>query len=308
MKLLIINNLASGYGDGAVYDFVRVFLKDGDEACIRCTDGTTDIANMLGDASNFDAVVAAGGDGTVTAVAYTLAYSKVPILPLPVGTANLLANNLSSPYEPPALAKMPRMMNVVDFDLGEIEAEGVKHGFGVMAGAGYDATIMHDAKPAKKLLGPIAYFKAAAMNVLPQVSKIRFSIDDGPVQECDGLGVLLVNFSKIQFDIAVTHGNDPCDGMLDVVILKTETAFGLIPVLIAGILDREGDYPNRSDSLDIHRGKKVHVEADPPMHIQFDGEYPELETPFDARILPGAGRFILSEAGFEHFSRSRKSS
>ena len=65
MKLLIINNLASGYGEGAVYDFIRSLARDGDEVCVRSTDGTTDLRGMLDDASSFDAVVASGGDGTV---------------------------------------------------------------------------------------------------------------------------------------------------------------------------------------------------------------------------------------------------
>ena len=49
MKLLVINNLASGYGEGAIYDFMRSFAADGD-------------------AKDFDAVIAAGGDGTVATV------------------------------------------------------------------------------------------------------------------------------------------------------------------------------------------------------------------------------------------------
>ena len=31
MKLLIVNNLASGFRDGAIYDFMRAFASDGDE-------------------------------------------------------------------------------------------------------------------------------------------------------------------------------------------------------------------------------------------------------------------------------------
>ena len=72
MKLLIVNNLASGFGEGAIYDFVRSFVSDGDEVCIRSTDGTTDLASLLDNASAYDAVIASGGDGTVAAVCYEL--------------------------------------------------------------------------------------------------------------------------------------------------------------------------------------------------------------------------------------------
>ena len=53
MKLLVINNLASGFGEGSVYDFIRSFARDGDEVCVRSTDGTTDVRDLLGDAEAF---------------------------------------------------------------------------------------------------------------------------------------------------------------------------------------------------------------------------------------------------------------
>lgn len=301
MKLLVINNLNSGYGEGAIYDFIRVFAHDGDEVCLRCTDGSTDLTTMLEGAENFDAVVASGGDGTVAAISYSLAHTGIPVLPFPAGTANLLALNLASPNETHALAKLIRTDRTLDFDLGEISAGGITHGFVIMAGAGYDAAIMRDAKPNKRLLGSMAYFSAAIANASAQ--KSRFFIDlDGRQFESEGLGVLLVNFAKLQFDLAVTHENEPRDGVLGVVVLKAENAFGLIPALIATVLDRDGEHPDRTESLEIFYAQKVRVEADPPMEIQFDGEATGLTTPFSARVLPGAARFYVSEEGFELFA------
>lgn len=302
MKLLVVNNLASGYGDGSVYDFMRMAALDGDEVVVRCTDGTTPIESLVKDASAYDAVIAAGGDGTVASIAHALAFSGIPILPFPAGTANLFANNLLTPYEPHALAQLVRDPHVLDFDLGLISCAEGEYGFGIMAGAGYDATIMHDAKPTKRILGSMAYFQAAIANALPRTSKLTLDID-GRIVRTVGLGVLLVNFSKIQFDITITHGNEPRDGTLDVVILKAESAFGLIPALIAGILDRDGDFPARTDSLEIHRAHTVTVTADPPMQIQYDGEVPGPMTPFTARVLEHAARFIVSEEGLELFGK-----
>ncbi len=294
VKLLVVNNLVSGYADGSIYDFVRAFARDGDEVCLRSTDGTTDLRDLLDDAASFDGVVASGGDGTVAVVSHLLANTGVPILPFPAGTANLLALNLALPNEPHALAKLPREGTTLDFDLGEIEVAGQRFGFGMMAGAGYDATIMRGAEPNKQLLGPMAYFSAALTNPMPQVS--HFPIDlDGQRVECEGLGILVINFSKLQFDISVTHENQPRDGMLDVVVLRANNAFELIPALVAGMLDRGGDFPDRTDSLEIHQAHRVHVEADPPKEVQYDGEVTQLTTPFTAHVLPRAARFYVSE-------------
>ena len=301
MKLLVINNLASGFGEGSVYDFIRSFARDGDEVCVRSTDGTTDVRDLLGDAEAFDAVVASGGDGTVATVSYRLANTGVPILPFPAGTANLLAANLASPMEPHALAKLVREERTLDFDLGEIEVDGHRFGFGIMAGAGYDAAIMHGAAPAKRLLGPMAYFSAALANPLPQTSRFKLDLD-GEHVESEGLGILLVNFSKIQFDITVTHDNEPRDGVFDVVVPKAQNAFELIPALLAGLLDRGGDFPDRTGSLEIHRAREVRVEADPPMEVQYDGEATNLTTPFTAHIMRRAARFFVSEEGWDLFA------
>ncbi len=296
MKALIINNLASGYRDGSIYDFMRAFTQDGDEVCMRSTDGATPIEGLLRDASEFDLVVASGGDGTVATVAYALANTKVPLLPYPAGTANLLSLNLAEPNEPHALAKLARRCETLDFDVAEIESAGEKHGFMIMAGAGYDATIMESAAPNKKLFGPMAYFLAAGANIAPQHSKITVTID-GVRHETEGLGVLVINFSKIQFDISFTHTNQPRDGKLDVAVLKAKNAVELLPAMLAAMLDRDGEFPERGDALELYQGTEVTVEADPAFDMQYDGEVTKKSTPFTARILPGACRMVVSDEG-----------
>lgn len=302
MKLLVINNLASGYGEGAIYDFMRSFAQDGDEVVMRCTDGSSDLRLFLHDAEKFDVVVASGGDGTVATVTYLLADTGIPVLPFPAGTANLLAMNLASPAEPHALAKMTREMRCMDFDIGEIELANGEHvGFSIMAGAGYDATIMKGAAAGKKLLGPMAYFTSAFTNVTPQYADFTITIDGTEVKS-SGVGVLIVNFSKIQFDLSVVHENLPRDGEFDVVILNTKDAFGLLPALFSCILDRSGEFPERSDALQIFRGREIVVDADPELLMQYDGEVTSLTTPFSVRMLPSAARFVVSEDCLKVFS------
>ncbi|MEG1560893.1 MAG: diacylglycerol kinase family protein [Raoultibacter sp.] len=301
MKLLIINNLNSGFGEGSIHDFMRAFTRDGDELCLRSTDGTTALASLLEDARDFDAIIASGGDGTVASVCYLLRDSGVPILPFPAGTANLLALNLASPLETHALGKMVRQGKQLDFDMGEIEVGEKRFGFSIMAGAGYDATIMHGAAHTKHILGPMAYVSAAIANPMPQKSHFTLTLD-GETIESDGMGILLINFSKIQFDLSVTHTNSPRDGVLDVVILKATYALQLIPALVAAALDREGDFPDRSDALEIHCARSIEVVADPPMEVQFDGETTNTYTPFKAHILDKATRLIVSDEGYDLFA------
>lgn len=301
MKVLVVNNLLSGYGEGAVYDYIRSMMRDGDSVVLRATDGTTPLRELLRDAANFDFVVASGGDGTVAGVAYELAGSGIPIQLIPAGTANLLAMNLLLPNEPHALAKLASGGATMDFDLGEIEVDdGKKFGFSIMAGAGYDAIIMKDAAATKRVLGELAYFKAALTNPTPQFAQFTLEMDDRVV-ETEGVGVLLINFSRIQFDIAVVHENLPRDGMFDVVVMHTRDAWGLIPAFIACVLDRDGSYPDRGEGVEVYRTSKIRISSNPPLSIQYDGEVSTYTTPFTAQVLPGAARFIVTPEALELF-------
>jgi len=300
MRLLIINNLASGFGEGSIYDFMRSIIRDGDEVVMRATDGTTDFRTFLTDAKEFDAVVAAGGDGTVATVGYLLANTGIPLLPFPSGTANLLAQNLCSPIEPHALAQLLKNGKILDFDLGEITVNNNRYGFGVMSGCGYDSIIMENANPNKRLLGPLAYFSAAFTNTNVQTSQITLNLD-GQTIETEGFGILIINFSKIQFDISITHNNLPRDGELDVAILKGKNALELLPALISAMLDRDQSFPERGSSIEFYSAKEISIVADPPMEMQYDGEVTHQTTPFYARVLPHAVRFIISDEGYDMY-------
>ena len=122
MKLLIVNNLASGFRDGAIYDFMRAFASDGDEICVRCTDGDTDLADFLRDAEDFDAVVAAGGDGTVNYAVNAMKRKglDIPIGVIPAGTANDFAGAVGMSREPLEAARQIASGAVDRVDVGRV--------------------------------------------------------------------------------------------------------------------------------------------------------------------------------------------
>ena len=303
MKVLVIHNLRSGLRNGAIYDFIRMYAEDGDSFTVRTFGSQTPLASLLTDAAEFDFVVASGGDGTISSVAYELRDTDIPILPFPSGTANLLAMNLFEPNEPHALCKVTDEALTLNFDLGELETnEGIKRGFSMMAGCGYDELIMRTATQHKRLLGDVAYFEAAFQNPTPQVSEFTLTID-GETITSSGIGVVVANFSKMQFEVMVSDENLPRDGMLDVVILKTENAFQLLPVVMAKVFDHSGALAKKVGGLELYRGKEIRIEANPNMQVQYDGEPTDLQTPLTIRCLPQATRFIVSQECLKHFSQ-----
>lgn len=301
MKLLVLNNLDAGPGDGAIYDFIRLFSKAGDEVVVRLADGNSDFTEMLKDASCFDIVVASGGDGTIARVCYELRYSGTPIFIFPSGTANLISQNIMQPVELPALAKLAREGKTMNFDLGEFDFESHKEGFMMMAGCGFDADIMATASGLKERLGPVAYLRAAFENATPTVSRIELEVD-GEKIESEGVGVLAMNFSKVQFDVSFGISNLPSDGLLDVCILATQNAWELLPSAIGAAFDKTGKALEQSNALKYYRGKEIRVHTSPQLNVQYDGEATNYTSPFTIRALPAATCLVVSEECIDAFS------
>lgn len=293
MHILIVVNTQAGGGDAGLYDYVRALGTRQAEVTLRFCDGTRSLEELVADAAAFDRVVAAGGDGTASAVSYALRDTGIPVLVYPAGTANLLSLNLNMPVEPRTLAEVTFSGAQVAFDLGEIEhsdtLEGAprRSGFAIMAGAGYDAAIIASAQPLKSTLGAAAYLVAAVTNLAPTASQFELDID-GELISSDGIAVLIVNFGRLQFDLPVAYGADPRDGLFQVAVMRTRNVAGLIPAVVAAFSGAE-----KVPGIDVYAGAEVTVSAYPPLRMQYDGEVADALTPFQARVLPKAATLLL---------------
>jgi len=305
MRVLIVHNPRSGLRDGSIFTFIRHISQSVDELVLRVLDDETSIADLLSDATAFDMVVIAGGDGTISAACYELRNTKVPVLPFPAGTGNLLAANLDMPIEPLAIANIAKANLTLEFDLGAIEFDvDDKHftrGFVVAAGAGYDADIMATAANLKPTFGTNAYILAAVARSNPTYSKFKLRLDNETIQ-CEGIAVMLLNFSKISPDLAITHDNNAYDGLFEVAVLKPHSTVELLPALFAALLDRSGGFPTRGPAIDTYLSSTIEISSDPPLMIQFDGETPGAATPIRARILPKAIRLVVPERLYSEYA------
>ena len=125
------------------------------------------------------AVLVAGGDGTVRAVAEAMAGSEVPFVILPGGTGNLFARNLSLPlthHTPMMDALFTGFTHPIDIGWATLTREDGtedEHGFVVLAGMGLDADMIANTNPdLKKSVGWVAYLDGAARS-LPGAKPFR---------------------------------------------------------------------------------------------------------------------------------------
>jgi diacylglycerol kinase family enzyme len=290
MNILMLANLRAGLGSPVLYDYVQALGERGGEVTLRFIREGSDLSYLLRDVSEYDRVVASGGDGTVSSVAYALRNTGIPLMLHPTGTANLFAHNVGISGDAFELARLTIEGIPVAIDLGELDhGDGV--GFLMIAGAGFDASIIDRARDLKPLLGEGAYFVAAAQNLQPTVATFILRLDGRQIMT-EGIAVMLVNLSHIQFDVPLTHGSDAQDGILEVVVVKTRSVAGLLPAAWAAILDRLGQHSERP-GLEIYSAKEIEIISEPRLPVQSDGDIITRITPLRARVLPGAATIVL---------------
>lgn len=103
-------------------------------------------------------VVAAGGDGTIAEVASVVAGTNVPLGVIPLGSANVLAHELSLPFAPRAVAAALAFRRTRRVWPGVLHAGDEQRVFVQMMSVGFDAQVVHQLHaPLKKIIGRGAY-------------------------------------------------------------------------------------------------------------------------------------------------------
>lgn len=125
MKVIVLLNARAGRdGHPAAdsSDWVRASLADlGVSAELQVTDARLLTATAQAAAQRaVDAVVAAGGDGTVSAVAAGLVGGHVPLGVLPLGTLNHFARDMHIPLDVPTACSVLAASHVERVDVGEV--------------------------------------------------------------------------------------------------------------------------------------------------------------------------------------------
>lgn len=108
----------------------------------------------LGSRNICDAVIAAGGDGTFRAVATGAANANLPVGVIPLGTGNVLANEIGLRKRGAEIAEVLRSGTEVDVRGGTVNGEP----FFLMVGAGFDAKVISKLSyQTKRAFGRCAY-------------------------------------------------------------------------------------------------------------------------------------------------------
>ena len=236
-----------------------------------------------------DLLAVSGGDGTVVETMAALIGKNIPLAIFPAGTGNLLSVNLGLPKSIPEAVDAALFGERRRLDLGRITptspADEPEY-FAIIAGAGYDASVIEGAdRETKNRLGLGAYLLSAIKNLRHRPVLARIRLDDAKHRlRRRANSVMVANMGMIQGNIAMIPDAVPDDGYLDVAILKAETLGSWLRLLASVITRRLRDDP----SIEFHRAKRVEVELSSPQPMQYDGEKAKEERrAFMVEVLPG---------------------
>lgn len=252
-----------------------------------------------------DVVIAAGGDGTVRAVAEGLHESGIPLALLPAGTGNLLARNMDL-----TLSDIPDSVRTAftghdrRIDLGLIDVERAdgsrdSHAFVVMAGIGLDAKMAANTDPElKKKVGWLAYVQPIlrALKDNEQV-RVRFRVDQGPERQMRAHTVMVGNCGSLPGNILLLPEAAVDDGVFDIVALRPKGFFGWLQIWTKivwenGVLRRTemgrklAGMTREVRTLRYIKAAQITARLDRPEDFELDGDDFGEAIAFRARIEP----------------------
>lgn len=253
-----------------------------------------------------DAVLVAGGDGTVRAVSEAMSDSGVPLTIVPSGTGNLLARNLQLPLTDPATmvqATFTGEQRPIDIGFARItRANGDKseHGFVVMGGMGLDAAmIANTSGDLKKKVGWIAYIDGAARSLVnAKPFPVHYRVTGHRAHRARVQSVLVANCGSLPAGLELIPEASVSDGELDTVIFQPKSAFGWLLVWRRVAWDnsvlsktkagrRVLRLRTKDNSVRYSRGTGFELTTEAPQHIQLDGDEFGEGTALECRIVAG---------------------
>ncbi len=289
MKILVVGNPVAGRGRGrraARALAASLEARGHDVTCALTGEPGAARRQVAALDAGLDRIVAAGGDGTLNEIVNGLrAPAAIPLVPMPLGTANMMARELGVPRAPAALADWIERGQPRRVDLGRI---GDRR-FLSLAGAGFDALVTETLRGSRR--GALGY-RGYALPILSAIARyreprLRVAVDDAPPVACGFVVVSHIgNYGGI---FRVTPDATPDSGALEVCRFHRASVphlAGAVPFALAGALAR-------LPGIDHARGRRIRIESDAPAPVQVDGDYLG-ETPVTIELEPRAATLLAA--------------
>jgi diacylglycerol kinase (ATP) len=267
-RVLIIVNPAAGGSRFAVRRLRRVIAALERRGCTvvlrHASAQPGDVERLAREAEpDFEAIVAAGGDGTVNAVVNGLAGAPREVALLRLGTANLLAREIGLPRQAERLAELIATAPAQPIWPGQVDGRL----FVMMASTGFDAETVAGVDPRlKRYIGRLAFIWAMLVRLWHYRPCELVVEADGAEHRAAGLIAAKGRFYAGPFTVAPRA--NPADPVLDLVLFHRAGRMAILGYAAALLLGR---LPC-SKHVTMLRAGIVIVSGSHNLPVQADGE------------------------------------
>ncbi len=269
----VLAQLNRGFGDAVAWDVV-----------LTRPNADREVAERLR-ASGADLIAIYGGDGTVSRLVSALGESPPPIIVLPGGTANALADELGATDGVERLAERVARgeFQIRAFDTGRCRGRTVLLRVSIGLAAGLT---QHADREQKDRFGALAYL-VSSVQALREATPIRHTIQaDDESAELDAVGVIVANSASIGAGLPPIGDVSAHDAKLDVIAIPS--ALGGLGKLLGNVAQAEelvAGFPRWT-------ARSVRVDAAVPQTVHVDGE-PCGETPVEIEARAASLRLAV---------------
>jgi diacylglycerol kinase (ATP) len=213
---------------------------------------------------SYDAVVAAGGDGTINEVVNGLLGTDLPLGVIPLGTVNVLALELGILKDPEQVARTIVFGPARSVNVGSANGRA----FLLMAGAGFDGRVVAGvSSQLKKIVGQMAY-------VVNGLKEMIFSRPAELVVDADGVEypaswVVVSNGSLYGGKFLLAPGTDLESAGFQVSLITGDTRWAII----LGLLEMGTNRKTKSAWKQVVSVSNVSITAEKAEPTQVDGDH-----------------------------------
>lgn len=289
---LIINPISGTVGKDGIGRYVESVFGHSVEVCQ--TSGPGDATRLGAEAAGmgYDAVLVAGGDGTVNETAAGLCGTNVPLGIIPCGSGNGLARHLNIPVDIASSVEIARMGNIIDCDAGEVNGRPFFCTFGV----GFDAAVSEKFahQPRRGRLSYVLSVFSEYIKYNPQSYTI---LANGQELTRKAFLVAVCNASQYGNNAYIAPYASMTDGLLDVTIVHAGSPLTTALVgadLLTGLI-------NRNMLIHTFRTKSLSIIREEAGAAHIDGEPEILPERMDIQCNPGRLK-VFAPGAEPHFT------
>ena len=271
--------------------FERYLVKRGYKVRGSLTNSLSHACELATDAAvDYDCamVIVAGGDGTVREVAHGLEGSDKPLLIMPCGTENLLANELGFNEKLKTLIRIFEAGYMRPLDLGNVNGRC----FTSIAGFGFDGEVVKRVSEQRDgHINHFDYFWPIWRTFWGyEFAPMKVRVDGDEIYDGPGL-VFVGNISRYAVGLQILHYADFGDGLLDVCIYKCASRLHLVKHSMMTVLKHHA----KCRDVIYRQGKNITVSSDVNrIRTEIDGD-PGPALPVEISVIPQAVKCIVPE-------------